>query len=152
VARSGTATQAITVAIALIATAGSTTGSDSVPSRTSTANRAPPRGTLYTAAIPAPAPQATSSRRCQAGSFAHSDRTLAAAAPVSWGAPSRPSDAPIPTITIDSTPRAWLRQNDRRPPPSHSASEISPAPEPRTRTIISPPIPAITPAASRTAT
>ena len=35
---------------------------DIVPSNTSIANRAPPKGTLYAAAIPAPAPQAT--RRC----------------------------------------------------------------------------------------
>ena len=61
-----------------------------------------------------------------------------------------PSDAPIPTMTIDSTPRAWLFQKVNRPPPSHSASEISPAPEPRTRLITSPPIPAITPASNNT--
>jgi len=145
----GSAIHAIAVAISDVASAGSTSGSVSVPSSTSSANNAPPSGTLYTAAIPAPAPHATSRRRCQSGSFAQSLSALATAAPTCWGAASRPSDAPSATTTIEWIPRATLAQNGTRAVRSHSASETSPG---LRRASSSVPAPATTPPISSTST
>lgn len=52
------------MAVREAARAGSTSRSDRTPSITSRVSSAPPSGTLYTQAMPAPAPQAASSRRC----------------------------------------------------------------------------------------
>jgi hypothetical protein len=145
----GSAIQATPVAISDVASAGSTSGSVRVPSSTSSANSAPPNGTLYTAAMPAPAPHATSRRRCHSGSFAQSLTALATAAPACCGAASRPSDAPRATITIECTPRAMLDQNGTRAPRSQIASETSPGPR---RASSSPPPPATTPPTSSTST
>ncbi len=73
----------------------------------------------------APAPAATSSRRFHSGRPAHCATRLARAAPASWGAASRPSETPIPTVTIESTPRAMLRTKSSRPSCIHSASLTS---------------------------
>ena len=149
-ARFGSATQATRVASALVSSAGSTSGSVTVPSRTSSANSAPPSGTLYTAAIPAPAPQATSSRRCQRGIAAASHSRLAAAAPVSCGAASRPSEAPMATTTIESTPRPTLCTTERWASRSHMASDTSPPPRPGRRRSTSAPTPVRMPAQNST--
>jgi len=77
------------------------------------------------AANPAPTPEATSRRRCQVGSEAHSDTRLAVAAPISWGAASRPSETPIPTVTIEITARAMLGTRSSRPDFNQIASETS---------------------------
>ena len=121
-----------------------------VPSRTSSANRAPPSGTLYTAAIPAPAPQATSSRRCQRGIAAASDSQPAAAAPASCGAASRPSQAPMATTTIERSPRPMLGTSERWASRSHRASDISPPPRPGRRRRTSAPAPVRMPAQNST--
>jgi len=55
----------------------STNLSASIPRITSSANKAPPSGTPYAAASPAPAPQATRSRRCSSDRRPRSERKLA---------------------------------------------------------------------------
>ena len=87
------------------------------PSRMRAANSAPPIGTLYTAARPAPAAQASRISRSR-GVSDHRDVPKSPSAAANWrGAPSRPSDAPEPTIStcrpasIDSGSRGigrWL--------------------------------------------
>ncbi len=68
-----------------------------VPNRMRAANTAPPSGTLYTAPRPAPAAQASRISRSRAVS-ANRDVPRSPNAAASWrGAPSRPSDAPVPT-------------------------------------------------------
>ena len=111
------------------ASAGSTTGTVTLPSMTSAVNSAPASGTLYTAARPAPAPQAISSRRCAGDSRAQPASTLADAPPISLGAFSRPIDAPIPMTNSDSTEVPSERRNDRcarLPQTTSSSSDFSP--------------------------
>src|ERR1700679_1710078 len=93
----GSAThQATPAAEAEARSAGKMSRSASTPRSTSTANSETPKGTPYAAAMPAPAPQATSNRRCSSDSAHRSDSAFAIMAPACFGAPSRPSDAPIP--------------------------------------------------------
>ena len=87
--------------------------------------RAPPSGTLYTAAKPAPPPQATSSRSWAVDRPVHRPTTLPNAAPTSFGAASRPSDTPIPMTTIESTEVPRLRRNPSSPSPRQTASSTS---------------------------
>ena len=88
--------------------------------------------------MPAPAPQATSSRRCHSGKPARSPSVLAIAAPACCGAASRPSEAPSATITIECTARAKLASSGRRACRSHSASETSEVPKRESATMPSP--------------
>ncbi len=75
--------------------------------------------------MPAPAPQATSNRRSSSDSRARSDMVLAMTAPACFGAPSRPSAAPMPTITIDSTALAKVRNAGSRPAWNQMAAVMS---------------------------
>ena len=70
--------------------------------------------------------------------------------PASCGAASRPSETPIPTATIDRTPRSRLGRSRRRPLRSQSASDtsVAPAPEPLRRAM--PAAPTIAAASSST--
>ena len=107
------------------ARAGRTTGSARLPTITSAVNRAPASGTLYTAARPAPPPQATRSLRCPTERWAQLDRKLAETPPISFGPASRPRDAPMPMTISDSSAVPADRRNDRRPSPFQIASSIS---------------------------
>ncbi len=113
------------VAIHEQAKAGRIVGRAMLPTRTSAVNRAPPRGTLYTAPNPAPAPHATRRRRCAGDRPTHPANTLAEAPPMSLGAASRPSEAPMPMTTSEITDVPRLRRNDSFPLPFHTASSTS---------------------------
>ena len=65
--------------------------------------------------MPAPAPIATTRRRCSSDSFWRLENRLPNTTPNCLGAPSRPSGTPIATITIDST------AVPERPPRRHAA-------------------------------
>src|ERR1700691_4376884 len=95
--------------------AGRTKRSASFPRMTSSAKSAPPKGTPYAAPIPAPAPQATNSRRCSSDKRPLSEKKLANTAPACFGAPSRPSDTPRPTMITESTALASVRKAGIRP-------------------------------------
>src|SRR5882757_9483766 len=110
------------------ANAGRMTGSEMLPTSTSAVNRAPPIGTLYTAASPEPAPQETSSRRCCGDSRAHRAITLPDAPPISLGAASRPIEAPKPMTISEIADVLRLRQNDSSPVPRQSESSTSVGP------------------------
>jgi len=110
-------------------------------------NSAPPRGTSYTAASPAPPPQATSSRDWAGDRWVTRASRLPAAPPISFGADSRPRDTPSPMTISDSTDVPRLRRNDSSPLPLHRASSISDLPG-TTRRSRYQPIPPITPAPS----
>ena len=77
--------------------------------------------------MPAPTPQATSTRRCGGGTPAHRARAAAIAPPVCFTAASRPSDMPRPTATIDSTARATVPTAATRPDRNQMAALTSPA-------------------------
>ena len=124
-ARLGRYSQAVTVAIPEQASAGRTTGRLMLPIMTSAVNRAPPSGTLYTAASPAPPPQAISSRRWAGVSRAHPARMPAEAPPISLGAFSRPIDAPIPMTISEMSDVPSDRRNDSRAPSPHTTSSSS---------------------------
>src|SRR5674536_200315 len=79
--------------------------------------------------MPAPAPQATSSLRCPTESPAHCENRLAAAAPSSLGAASRPNDAPAPTTTSERTDVPRLRRNDNSAWPVQISSSTSVLPQ-----------------------
>ena len=81
------------------ASAGNTSGSIRFPQHLHRKYGAP-NGTLYAAAMPAPAPHAANKRRCGGCRSPHSESFAAIAAPVCFKAPSRPS-AYHATITID---------------------------------------------------
>ena len=95
------------------------------PIMISAVNRAPPSGTLYTAASPAPPPQAISSLRCAGVSRAQLASRLADAPPSSLGAFSRPREASIPMTTSEITEVPSDRRNDSRSPSPHTTSSIS---------------------------
>jgi hypothetical protein len=107
------------------ASAGRATGRVIVPIMISAVNRAPPSGTLYTAASPAPPPQAISSLRCAGDSRAQPASRLADAPPISLGAFSRPMEAPIPITISEITDVPSDRRNDSRSPSPHTTSSIS---------------------------
>ena len=107
------------------ASAGRTTGRLMLPSSTSAVNRAPPSGTLYTAASPAPPPQAISSRRWAGVSRAQLARMPAQAPPMSLGAASRPIEAPIPMTISEMTEVPRDRRKDSRAPSPHTTSSSS---------------------------
>ena len=113
---------------------------------TSSEKSAPPKGTPYAAAMPAPAPQATSRRRCSSDKRARSAKKLASTAPTCLGAPSRPSDAPMPTMMTESTALPSVRNAGMRPAKNQIAAVVSiPLPlDKRRRTIC--PTPVNTPA------
>src|ERR1022692_2512883 len=113
------------VAMAEQARAGTTVGKAKLPQSTSGVKMAPPSGTLYTAASPAPPPQATNSRRCAGESFIQRDSRLPEAPPINLGAASRPIDAPMPITTSEVTDVRKLRRIDSCPSPFHSDSSIS---------------------------
>lgn len=131
--------------------AGSTVGSVTEPSSSSAVNSAPPRGTLYTAANPAPPPQATSSRCCARDSRNQSDSRLPTTPPSSLGACSRPSEAPRPMTISEMIPVPSERRSDSRPPchTTSSSSDFSPGVNLRSRYQATPPN---TPAMNRSTT
>ena len=113
------------VAVSEHTRATSTVGRAKLPSITSAVKMAPPRGTLYTAAKPAPPPQATS-RRFWAGDRRNQcESTLPAAPPINLGAASRPTGAPMPMTTSDTTDVASDRRAPSSPSPFQMASSIS---------------------------
>jgi hypothetical protein len=65
--------------------------------------------------MPAPAPIATIRRRSSSESFCRSEARLPKTAPNCFGAPSRPSGAPMPTMTIDSTALPSVLSAGKRP-------------------------------------
>ena len=75
--------------------------------------------------MPAPAPQATSRRRCSSVSALRSASALAMTAPACFGAPSRPREAPMPTTTTESVAVASVRSAGRRPAKFAMASVMS---------------------------
>lgn len=75
--------------------------------------------------MPAPAPQATNKRRCSSDSVHRSASAFAITAPACFGAPSRPSDAPIPTTTTDSVALPRVRNGGKRPAKFVMASVMS---------------------------
>ncbi len=75
--------------------------------------------------MPAPAAQATSKRRCSSDSENQSESWLARAPAVSFSAPSRPSETPMPTITMDSTACRTVASSGIRPERNQMA-ELSP--------------------------
>ena len=118
------------------ASAGRTIGRLMLPIMTSAVNRAPPSGTLYTAASPAPPPHAISSRRWAGESRAQPARMPAEAPPISLGAASRPIDAPMPmTISEMTEVPSDLRKDSRAPSPhtTSSSSDFSPRVQRRSR-------------------
>src|ERR1039457_6215479 len=117
VAPLGRYTQATLVAMAEQARAGNTVGRAKLPHKTSAVKMAPPSGTLYTAARPAPPPQATSSRRWAGERFIQRDRTLPETPPINLGAASRPIEAPMPMTTSEVTDVRKLRRIDSWPSP-----------------------------------
>ena len=102
--------------------------------------------------MPAPAPQATSSRRCSSVRRPAEENRLAKTAPACFGAPSRPSAAPMPTMTIDSTALAKVRNTGRRPAPNQIAAVISMLLPLERRTSAIWPTPVMSPAMTSTAT
>ncbi len=121
----GRYSHAVAVAIPEQASAGRTIGRLMLPIMTSAVNRAPPSGTLYTAASPAPPPHAISSRRWAGVSRAQPARMPADAPPISLGAASRPSDAPIPMTISEMTEVPSDRRKDSRVPSPHTSSSRS---------------------------
>ncbi len=91
--------------------AGTTSASASEPSSTSRLNPAPPSGTLYTAARPAPAPQANRVRSWALVRLNRVPIQALTAAALCRGAPSRPNDAPTPTATIWISPSVRVASN-----------------------------------------
>ena len=66
--------------------------------------------------MPAPTPQAVRSRRSAGASRTRQASALAIAAPVCFGAASRPSEAPIATMMIDSATRPIVDATGALPP------------------------------------
>src|ERR1700678_460702 len=116
---------AVSVAIYEHAIAGSTSDKTADPSITSMVKKAPPSGTLYTAASPAPAPHATRTLRCPVVRPNQPDTTLPDAAPISFGACSRPKDAPMAVARSAISPVPRHRRNERRASPVHMESSTS---------------------------
>ena len=75
--------------------------------------------------MPAPAPIATISWRCSSDSLRQLEATLPNAAPACFGAPSRPSAAPMPTMTIDSTALPSVLSVGMRPAWNQIAAMVS---------------------------
>ena len=113
------------VAMSEHASAGNTVGSVKLPMSTSAVNIAPPSGTLYTAARPAPPPHATSSRFCVEVRSNQCDKTLPETPPISFGAASRPMLAPSPMTISERNEVRKLRRRESSPSPVQIASSIS---------------------------
>ena len=110
---------------------------------------APPSGTSYTAAKPAPPQQAISSRCWARLSPAQRPATPPSTPPIVLGAASRPRDAPRPMTTSEMTPVPSERRNDSSPrlaQMTSSSSVRSPSVNRRSRYQARPPMP---PATSR---
>ena len=75
--------------------------------------------------MPAPAPQATISLRSASFNPARSASRLAMTAPACFGAPSRPSEAPMATMTSESAALPSVRKAGIRPAENHSAVVVS---------------------------
>ena len=100
--------------------------------------------------LPAPAPQDTSSLLCSSDKPNLSEKKLANTAPACFGAPSRPSDAPMPTMITESTALPIVRQAGIRPAWNQIAAVVSiPLPLDRCFRMICP-APVTRPAPSRT--
>ena len=113
--------------------AGKTVRMENEPSRTSIAKKAPPSGTLYAAAIPAPPPQATSRRRWSSGRLRHEAEMFATMLPACLRAFSRPTAAPIPTTMIEYRALLELSRIGRRPALDQTAPLKSVSPLTRSR-------------------
>ena len=98
----------------------------------STAKAVPPRGTLYMAASPAPAAEATSNVVVPASRSSHRASRAATAPAMRRGAPSRPTELPAPTTSTCSTPSAKGRTSPIRravvPEPSATAASTPATP------------------------
>ena len=108
-----------------VKSAGSTYRSASIPRITSREKSAPPSGTPYAAPIPAPAPQATNRRRCSSERRPLSAKKLAKTAPACLGAPSRPSEPPIPTTKIERMALPSVRTPGSLPAWNQMAAVVS---------------------------
>src|SRR5471032_29663 len=97
---------ATSAAIAEVQIAGNSSCQLNAPNSTSSTNTAPPSGTLYTAASPAPAPQAIMICVSRTVREKRCDSQLALTAPISRGATSRPNGEPSATVIICSS--AWI--------------------------------------------
>ena len=122
-----------TVAIALTGSASHTPRRRAPAVRViSTANAAPPSGTLYIAARPAPAAAATSRVVVPASNPNHRASRAATAPAMRRGAPSRPTELPAPTTRTCSAPSAKGRVSPIRaaavPEPSATASSTPTTP------------------------